>query len=181
MATVPSARSWSANEDVTSTNMNSGIRDPINFLMEPPIAELRQTAAQSLTTSTWTSITFGVEDVDNDFASTGGHSTVTNTSRYTAVYAGWYFLGGGVAFASNATGIRATRWAINGSAVNGSQCTDSPITGNPHNVPGRGKFVFLAVGDYVELQGFQSSGGALNTAVSTDSQSSMSVGWKSIA
>jgi len=162
---------------LASTAMNSGVRDPLNFLLSPPAAKLRQTSAQSLTTSVAAAITFDVEDLDN----VGGHSTVTNTSRYTAVYAGWYFCGGGVGYASNATGLRGAEFAVNGTVVNGVGVLLSAITGATTRVPCRGILVFLNVGDYVEVLGFQSSGGALNTAVTGTEQPSMSVVWESNA
>lgn len=158
---------------LTTTELNQ-LRDAINFLYAPPRMKVRQTVAQSLPTATWTSILFDVEDYDTDPSGAGGHSTSVNTSRFTAVYAGWYLVSGGVTFGSNSSGFRATRWAVNGSAVNASQSTNVTIpAGNPHSVAARVDSVFLDVGDYVEMQGWQSSGGALLCGVIVDSQSGM--------
>jgi hypothetical protein len=180
VAVVPSSHEF-VGGIATTSEANTYIRDPIQFLLAPPIAELRQTSAQSLTTSTWTSITFGAEDADTDVDGVGGHDNVTNNSRFTARYAGWYEVAGGVAFAFHATGVRATRLAVNGSVLTGTQVLLQAVTsGSLYTaVPVRKKLVYLNVGDYVEVQGFQSSGGALNTEIGSEAQSTMSLSWKS--
>lgn len=135
-----------------------------------PYARLRQTSVQSISNATYTGLTFTTEDYD----SVGGHSTVTNTSRYTAQVAGAYVFGGGAAFAVNAAGTRSTRWALNGTAIAGTTSPgfDPSVTSV---VVARPMLVVLAISDYIELQARQSSGGALNTSVTSDDQSTMSV------
>lgn len=135
-----------------------------------PYARLRQTSVQSIPNATYTSVTFTTEDYD----SVGGHSTSVNTSRYTAQVAGAYVLGGGGSFAVNASGVRSCQWALNGTTIPGSTSPgfDPTITSN---VVARPMVVVLAIGDYVELRLRQSSGGALNTSVTSDDQATMSV------
>lgn len=162
----------------TSSEMNTFVRDPLLFLFSKPAAELRQTVAQSIPNVTWTSITFDVEDLDSDPAGTGGHSTSSNTSRYVAVYAGWYRVSGGVEFAINATGQRACAWAVNGTLVAASRTLISATAALGMGVPAKTKLVFLNIGDYVEMQVYQNSGGALNTAVVAEGAPSMSVVWE---
>jgi hypothetical protein len=159
--------------------MNAFVRDPLKFLTRRPFARLRQIVAQTLTTSTFTGITFTSADIDSDWIGGTGHSNSVNTSRYTANYAGWYQASGGVAYAANATGRRVAAWAVNGARVNGSQAVVQATTAFDIEVPARTEFVFLAVGDYLELQGFQESGGNLLTNVSADAQSTMNVIWVS--
>jgi len=173
VATVPTTPDFTSG--VSSSTQFNQLSDAIDFLLSPPIAELRQTVAQTLTTGVWASVTFDVEDKD----SVSGHDTVTNNSRYTAVYAGWYQCSGGVGFVVNATGIRGTRWSVNGTALNGSQTSEAPTTVTAAQWTPRTKQIYLNVGDYVELQAFQSSGGNLNTDVTTTNQSHMSVRWVS--
>lgn len=148
----------------------------ISFLMNPPIAELRQNAVQSIAVSgTWTAINLETEDVD----SVNGHDTATNPSRYTAVYPGWYLVSGGVGYASNATGRRGARFAVNGTVAQGSEALlQAPTTAGGMSVPARAKLIFLAVGDYVEIQGMQESGGALNTNTGSGG-TNMSISWQS--
>jgi len=143
------------------------------FLLARPAAELRQATTQSIPDSTWTSLSFDTEDLD----SAGGHDNVTNNSRYTAQYAGWYLLGGGYNPNINGTGIRGTRWMVNGTAVNASGTVQAATSATGAGYPSRMKRVFLNVGDYVELQVFQSSTAPLGTQVTGDSASSMSVIW----
>lgn len=156
-----------------SSEANAYIRDPIRFLLNRPVAELRQSATQSLSNTTWTSITYDVEDLDTDAA----HSTSSNTSRFTAPYAGWYQVSGGVEFAVSATGQRGVAFAVNGTLVNASRVFVSATAATGMSVPARTKLVFLNVGDYVEVQAWQNSGGALNTFSSAEAASSMSVVW----
>lgn len=175
MAIVPASHTF-GNGIADSSEANTYIRDPIAFLLAKPLAELRQTVAQSLTTSTFTGITFDVEDYD---LPAGQHDTAVNSSRFTAVYAGWYHCTGGVGYAASATGRRASRWAVNGTGQNGSQTIGVATATGVCQVAARGKNIYLAIGDYVELQGFQDTGGALNTDVATSGQSHMSVFWVS--
>ena len=120
-------------------------------------AILRQTVVQSIATSTWTSILLDVEDVD----SANSHNTVTNTSRFTAVTPGYFQANASVTFGANATGVRGIRFLINGTTV-----VQSPVvlpTGASAIYLSLSKLVILTAGSYVEVQGYQNSGGALNT------------------
>lgn len=180
MATVPETHTFTSGVGSTS-ELNAYVRDPIAFLMNKPAAVVRQTVVQALTTATFTSITFTTEDLDDDPAGTGAHDTAVATSRYTAVYAGWYRCSGGVCFDSNATGQRGSRWAVNGTGVSASAVLISTFSGNIVSVPAMSRLVFLNVGDYVELQGYQSSGGNINTFVSAEFASSMSITWERLA
>lgn len=182
MATVPETHTVVGGL-ATSSEMNSYFRDPIAFLQNKPAARLRQTVAQILTTATYASITFTTEDFDDDPDGVGGHDNAVNTSRYTARYAGWYRLGGAVNFTSNATGIRACRWTVNGTAVNASESIGQSVSvgGFGSSAVARAEHVFLNVGDYVELQGRQDSGGNLNTDVNAAAMSSMSIAWERLA
>jgi len=159
--------------------MNSFFRDPINFLLNRPHAELRQTTTQSFVTGTNTAVQFNAEDVDTDVDGVGGHDNVTNNTRYTARYPGWYLISGVIEFNANATGTRFAWLAVNGTDVNGSVGRGIADAAGSSVTPSRPKLIFLNVGDYVELIGFQTSGGALGTVVSARDQSSMSVLWMS--
>lgn len=150
----------------------------INQQQTRAAAYLRAGATQSLTGSTWTSLLLSVEDFDDDPDGVGGHSTSVNTSRYTARYAGWYRVGGGVGFASNATGNRACRWSVNGTLVDGSPTIMAAVNGLASVAPSRSILIFLNVGDYLEIQGYQSSGGALLTTIVGGDTTSVSVSWE---
>lgn len=160
MPTVPATRTFVAGEVVLASYFNTYINGPIGYLLAPPIFQGRQTSSQTLTTGTFTAVTFDAEDVD----SAGGHSTSSNTSRYTAQYAGWYQGGGGCAFAANATGRRMSRFAVNGTTLNGSM---AGIPANAATIPYalRPTFIFLNLSDYMEQSAFQDSGGNLGTFI----------------
>lgn len=179
MAVVPDTHDFGSGV-VTTSEDNTYIRDPIRFLLNKPAAQLRQSATQTLTNDIWTSITLTIEDLDNDPGGTGAHSTSSNTSRFTAVYAGWHSTGGVICFAPNGTGSRSARWAVNGAAVNGSISTVPSVIGGVFytQVSAVATLVFLNVGDYLELQGRQESGANLDTVVNGAESCSMTVIWQ---
>lgn len=174
MATVPTTPTQSAGSPLTATLWNTVVRDLGIFLLGVPKAVLRQSVTQSVPTSTWTSVLFDVEDYDSD----SGHSTSTNTSRYTVQTAGTVRLGGGTAYAINATGARLCRWCVNGTAVNAS-ATGVASFGTVLNTltAAMARDVQVSVGDYIELQTWHNSGGALSTVVSAEQACSMTVCW----
>lgn len=176
MTAVPATRTWVAFEVVLDTHFNTNIRDVLNFLLAKPILRCRQTVSQNITTGgAFQPVTFTTEDVD----SSGMHSTVSNTSRATAVYPGWYVTAGGLCWPANATGQRALGWAVNGTSVNGADTSIQGFTGLTNRQAARTIRVFLNVGDYLELMAFQNSGGTLATDATTTAQSSLDVGWES--
>src|SRR5881394_3209219 len=152
MAAVPGTHDF-ADSQAPSTEMNTFVRDPINFLLTPPIAVLRQTVAQTITTGTMTAATFDTEDLDTNVSATGYSANVTNR--------------------------RANRWAVNGASLSGTGVYLPTTPTGTCETPSRTFFLFLNVGDYVEFQIYQDSGGNLNTAVSTDQQTTMMVRWVS--
>jgi hypothetical protein len=135
-------------------------------------ANLRQTAAQPMDNAVFEPVEFNAEDFDTH----GGHSTVTNPDRYTVPRAGKYELSGGVTFAVNGTGSRGCVWSKNGTQINGSQvmlAANGAILTTL--ITARTIMVQLAVSDIIRLEGYQNSGGPLNTVVAGSDQSSMSV------
>jgi hypothetical protein len=180
MAVVPGTHTF-INALRDSSEDNTYVRDPLLFLFKRPMARLRQVVAQSLTNGVPTALTFTVHDVDQDWAGGAGHSDSVNTSRYTANYAGWYQVSGGVSFVANATGARGCYWAVNGSLSLGVEDIGAPTPGGAtHGQPARTELLYLNVGDYVELWALQISGGALNTAVGGSATgSTMNVLWVS--
>lgn len=175
MATVPPTRVWVAGEVVTDAFMNNNVSAVLNYLLAPPHFKGLQTVAQSIANSSFVALTYDSEVTD----SVGGHSTVTNTSRYAAVYAGWYRKGGGCAFAGNATGRRLHRAGVNGATVAASA---SSIPGSTAVLPWSFRYdeIFLNVGDFVEDFVLQDSGAALSTFVANpEYQASMTLDWLS--
>lgn len=178
MATVPVMSTVSAGGIGTAALWNSQVRDLGNFFLSvAPKFQGRQTVAQAMPNAAWASVTLDAEDHDNDSA----HSTSSNTSRYTTVTAGWYECSGGLTFVNTSLGgDRRARLAVNGTAVNGSAGSTTSDASFPYSVCTRPMLIFLNVGDYLELQGYQSaSSGSLNTNVTAENQPTLTAIWRS--
>jgi len=115
------------------------------------------TSAQSIPNNTHTSVTFTAEFIDTD----GFHSTVTNTSRITIPSGkdGKYRVFGQVTYNSNGTGNRRASIAKNGTRVR--QTINNPTATASCFATAEG-ILSLVAGDYVEVQAYQNSGGALD-------------------
>jgi hypothetical protein len=102
----------------------------------------------------------------------GGHSNTTNNTRYTAQVAGWYTICGvfWTVSVSSASYIRAVRILVNGAAVKGHEGYAATLSGFETSAVTNTRDVYLNVGDYVELSGWQGSGGSLGTHIG-DNQS----------
>ncbi len=147
----------------------------------PPHAHLRRDSNQSVASGgSGTAVQYTVEDVDTDPDGVGGHSVDTNPSRWTARYAGWYALNGGVGWSPNATGRRGCWWAKNGAQVNGSYSIGPATASASTVVTARDILLYLAVGDYVELIAYQDSGGPVLLSGVTTEQPTMTVRWVSL-
>lgn len=129
-----------------------------------PRATVYNSAAQSLANDTITAITFDSETLDVGAM----HSTSSNTSRVTvpANGAGLYLIFGSVRYASNATGQRQARLKKNGT-TDLALDTLTVVAATSIAAAHARAIVDLAAGDYVELYGYQNSGGALDTGSAT--------------
>lgn len=156
---VPVPRTFSVSEVETGGYLNS-LRDALSFLLNPPIANLYQNAAQTIATSTLTAISLDSTTTDTY----GGHSNSTNNTRYTAQVAGWYWCYGQVAFSPNGTGNRLAGLSKNGSTIGQTFMAVQSATAANAGCAVTGYLLFLNAGDYVELIGYQGSGGNLNTS-----------------
>lgn len=159
MATLPSPRTWTVGELLTAAKLNTDLRDGLNFLLGPPRAWLEKVSSgQTIANLIQTSVLFDAEMLDSD----NGHSTVTNTSRYTAQTAGWFEATVNVTWDSGAPAVgNRSHWtAKNGSASStGFQLMVAPTPAGIEVISSFPSMVFLSVGDYVEVRVFQSSGG----------------------
>lgn len=170
--TVPVPATESPGLYQTSALWNAQVRDLNNFVLAPPVFRGYQAVTQSCSNATWSSITLDTETIDSD----GGHSTVTNTSRYTPTVPGTYLAIGTAAFGGSATTQRAGRLALNGSPSSGGAtagaCGSSWWAATCMEV-----FACNGTTDYIEIQGRQDSGGSLSTYVGTDFSSALKVYW----
>ena len=114
---------------------------------------------QSIANGTFQSILFDTESLDTN----GFHSTSSNTERITipAGYAGKYLFTAMGSLVTNATGVRTIYMLVNGAVKTATQAANTANNYAGHSM----SFVLnLSVADYVTLQYYQTSGGALNLA-----------------
>ncbi|MYV44288.1 hypothetical protein [Streptomyces sp. SID2888] len=151
------------------------MRDGLGFLLDVPVFVGTQTSPQSAVNG-WTAISLNTTQVDTY----GGHSNTVNNSRYTAQVAGYYNVCGVACWATNGTNVRAARIDVNGTVVQGTSQMFPASTTTITGVATPLRTVYLAVGDYVEVAGYQNSGVAspgLATGVASDVTSSLFVIW----
>lgn len=145
---------------VAPASWGDQVRDNFEYLIDPPVCSVFNSAAQSLTTGTDTVLTANSENFDNNTM----HSTISNTSRITFQTAGRYLLNANLTFATSSTGVRKTEFYLNGT---------TPLTGMLINATASPFLTDLQatrtrtfiVGDYVEVRAFQNSGGNLNVTL----------------
>lgn len=168
-------------DGVLTTSQLNQLSDVLRYLLIPPLAKLLQTSAQSLATGVSTAIQMNSEIYDGDVDGLGGHDNATDNTRFTATYRGWYeLIGGSISFNNSGVGVRLGFWAVNGSAVHGGLTESASAgAGTITSIPIPGNLVYLNAGDYAEMMGFQNSGGALLTVVSSTDKSNWSIKWVS--
>jgi hypothetical protein len=123
-----------------------------------------KTADQSINNNTQTAITFTAEYYDTD----SFHDNSSNTSRFTipAGKTGKYLISAVARFAANGTGVRTWTLYKNGSSfIQVASMNAVSAGGSASGITFVGTFT---AADYIELFGFQTSGGALNLVSGTD-------------
>lgn len=148
---------WSVGESPTAAKLNSNLRDNMTWLHDSIPAAASLHGGATIANNTWTAITF-VESFDNDTI----HDDSTNPTRYTITTAGRYLFVAQVAFksASNAVGLGA-RFLLSGvTSLAELKVTGCSQDGNGLSI----QYIFnAAAADYMEVQVWQNSGGALDT------------------
>lgn len=132
-----------------------GATGVITFGQPARAARIYNSAVQAIVTATNTKITFDTVRRDD-----GGLADLAN-DRLVAQVAGWYVISAGFGFAANATGNRGGELMVNGTIEIAQQFYEAPAVGVA--VMSITAVYYLAATDYVELFGFQTSGGNLNT------------------
>lgn len=171
MGTVPTPGTQVSGAEVASSLLN-GFRDAMNFMLAPPQCNAYHSTLSSIPNNAYTVIPLQSELFDVvQSGDSPSHDNVTNNSRIVARTAGKYEVSGYVSFASNATGRRAGQVRVNAAGAVGSGTgiifvAVAAVTGTVTTVAMPPTVVTLAVGDYIEMFGFQDSGGALNTDAS---------------
>jgi hypothetical protein len=157
---VPAPPVRPAGTRLTGAAYGSDVTDSVTFLTNPPVFQAYQSAAQSIGNATLAAAGLNTTVVD----SYGGHSNVTNNSRYTPTAAGYYLVLGQVGYAVSAAGNRLALFYKNGVAVPvGQSGVFTPTAANFGIVPACSLIFCNGSTDYIELFAYQTSGGALNT------------------
>ena len=173
--TIPVTAQKNPGDYITASLWNAGPKALGDFTLALPVFAGYQATVQSIPNGTTASLAIDTETFDSD----GGHSNVTNNSRYTATVPGTYLVLGFAAYSANATGVRSVRVAKNGTSVAGTQSTLSVPSGVIWAAPCWGIVALNGSSDYCEITTSQTSGGALNTYNGSDAASAMAVFWLS--
>jgi hypothetical protein len=139
---------------------SDGLWVPLKFMG----VRVYHSSTTTLSNSTITTINFNSERYDTD----GFHDTVTNNSRLTATIDGYYIIAGNLTYDFHATGIRSNFILLNGTTYIAADSRRAPVQAGETSQINTGTIYFLNAGDYVEMQGFQNSGGNLNVQANTD-------------
>lgn len=170
---IPTPASEVPGNFITGALWNANVYNGLTFLLNPPVFVGVQNTAQSVGNTGWTGLSLDTSPLD----SYGGHSNVTNNSRYVAQVAGWYTACGVFAPVANSSGFRAARLQVNGNPVLAGASYVIANGTSEGGVVTPTKDVFLNVGDGIEVAGWQNSGGSLSTALDVDLRSGLWVRW----
>ena len=177
MATTPTCSPFT--NGLSDASQLEQLRLQVAFLLAKPVFKGTSTVTQIIGTGAYTGMSLDTDVVDTDVDGIGGHDTAVNPSRYTARYPGWYTPSGGIPWPSNATGRRGGRLAVNGTSVTGSGVLINAVSAVGLDFPFDANLVYLNVGDYCELQGFQDSGGNLTVPSSAETMVRFTMQWVS--
>lgn len=122
-----------------------------------------KSTVQSINSATYTAITWDLEYYDTDAI----HSTTSNTSRFTVPTgkSGKWLLSGFIQYGSNSTGTRGAGIYKNGTVY--AYPSQGPVSPTVDTIQPISFVIDLVAADYVELFGYQNSGGALDVKGNT--------------
>lgn len=162
MANTPATpRTWVAGAVLTAAQLNADVRDNTDFLLtSAPAVRVYNSANISISNNTVTALTFDTERYD---VGSGMHSTSVNTGRLTVPTGcgGKYHIGASLVFAANATGRRYAAIRLNGTTLIAIQIEPTNSGTYATGIQVSCDYA-LAAADYVEVEVYQDSGGALN-------------------
>lgn len=162
MGTVPVEVTWTTGQVVTSAEINSNLRDAVNFLAAPPRCELTWTPTPfAVANATWQLLSWNTAVVNTD-----NMWTNLSASRITVQTPGRYELEGNIHFQPSAVAnvMFGMAMQINGGGVYGSgtkikeDCRDGSNVANIGTGVVIAQKTFLNAGDYVEWFAMQTTG-----------------------
>ena len=126
-------------------------------------ARVRHSANVSLAHDTWTTIPFDTEADGLTFDTDNTHSLTANTGRLTIQTPGKYLIYALVVFDAHPTGIRGARIMLN----DVTNLVQTSLPGSSWGIDGNCLSIMtyftLRAGEFLTVQAYQNSGGALNT------------------
>lgn len=177
--TVPVSLTEAPGNYITAALWTAQVKATMDYLMGSgtngvPRFKGWQSSAQSIVTgATDAPITLDTEDYDSD----NGHSTVTNSSRYTVQVAGTYRITAVGGFTTNSVGNRKLGINVNGANARGASIQQVSMASNSW-VGAVSTELALSVGDYIEMVMWHTSTTTpLTTAVGVGFGPAMSVCW----
>jgi hypothetical protein len=88
---IPSGRTWAPGEIPTAAQLNTDIRDAVNFFKTPPRVQVRNSTNLSVGLATWVLVAMNAEDTDTDaFHTTGGSNSRLTVPAGCAGYYYWF-------------------------------------------------------------------------------------------
>lgn len=160
-----------AGDVLTAAQMNTQVRDNVSFLANPPACRVFHSVAQATTSGSAAVCAFDSERLDTD----NMHSTSVNNGRITFNTAGLYYVQALIRWQQNGTGYRDIGiWKLGTTAIAYDIIQPLSVNVTIHQVSTIYKFI---VGDWVQLNVFQNSGGALNIDSTAESSPEFSAVW----
>ena len=123
---------------------------------------VQRSTDQTIPTATWTPQSFDIVTFESNPSGASSQWSASYPTRLTSVVTGVYLVIAHTRFYYNSTGSRGINITKNGvSMVANLQQASTTASDNPHLQVI--EIIFLAVGDYIETNVYQNSGGNLNT------------------
>lgn len=160
----PSVKDWAPRYDIQPADLNTYLRDAVNFLAAPPKLRVAQNAVQTgITTGAWTVIT--MQSVIKDDYS-GWRTTPTN--HYVAQVPGWHTVTLLMCAAVPLTNMARVglQYQINGTVIGPYEFNQAESGGSPWTWDAFDE-VYLGAGDSVWPMFFQSSGATISSSLSS--------------
>lgn len=139
--------------------------------LNAPYAQIGRSTDQSIPNSALTAVLWTTEVSDSH----SGHSTSSNTSRYTAAVAGLYQVSCSLPWDPNATGVREMFFRVNGTTSYAGDRSQASSVATIMTAASR--LIRLAVNDYIEIVVWQNSGVSLAISSSYLTGPIMDVMW----
>jgi len=165
MSSVPPVHTWVNGERPNFRQMNDYVTDVLNFMFNPPMLRLRRTTAQSIPNNASTAISWNFVELENY-----NFWDAAQPTKITPSVPGWYVGSAGYSFAANAAGYREMNVIKNASGTERVlRMGGDGYFGGTLTTGQRGQ-VFLeqfnGTTDFMTVELFQNSGGALSTLTS---------------